>query len=122
MARSPLVWLGQPDPVAAMNSAREEDPELGDIRELFALWLDYLQLDQPYTTARIIEIACESALNDYNRLPFKELLVRVAGEKGGISAKRAGWWLRKISGRVIDGHRLVMGRARMAASFALRTM
>ena len=59
MARSPLVWLGEPDPVLSMDGAREEDPVLTKIREFFDLWPIYLRLDCPYTTARIIEIACE---------------------------------------------------------------
>jgi hypothetical protein len=54
MVRSPLVWLGEPEPVESMESARDEDPELGDIRELFELWPDYLGLDERYTTGRII--------------------------------------------------------------------
>ena len=61
MVRSPLIWLGELDPVESMGSARDEDPELNDIRELFELWPDYLDLDQKYTTGRIIEVACRGA-------------------------------------------------------------
>jgi putative DNA primase/helicase len=114
LARAPLVWLDQPDPVLSMDTARDEDPELNDVRELFTLWIEYLDLNQPYTTSRIIEVACETRPNDFNRQPFKELLARVAGNDDGISARRLGWWLRRISGRVIDGHRLVQGRLNTA--------
>jgi hypothetical protein len=115
MVRSPLVWLGEPDPVESMDSARDEDPELGDIRELFGLWPDYFDLDQKVTTGQIIELACQApAANDFNRHPLKELLLGVAGDRdggrGGISGKRLGWWLRGISGRVEPGHRLSMDR------------
>jgi hypothetical protein len=113
MVRSPLVWLGEPDPVGSMDSARDEDPELGDIRELFGLWLDYFDLDQEVTTGQIIEAACAPpAANDFNRQPLKELLLRVAGNRdvNGISSERVGWWLRGISGRVETGYRLNMGR------------
>jgi hypothetical protein len=124
MVRSPLIWLGQPDPVESMNTARAEDPELSDIRELFTWWSDELNLDERYTTARIIEVACEPAGgSDYNRQPFKELLLRVAGERNGkeISPRRLGWWLRKISGRIEAGYRLDMGRQNQAtACFWLR--
>jgi hypothetical protein len=48
MVRSPLVWLEEPDPVSSMETARDEDPELSDIREFFDLWLAYeLDLDTP---------------------------------------------------------------------------
>ena len=59
MVRSPLVWLGEPDPILSMDDVREEDPELTMIREFFEFWPIYLRLDITYTTARIIEIACE---------------------------------------------------------------
>jgi hypothetical protein len=119
MARSPLVWLGQPDPVDSVSTARAEDPELNDIRELFTLWGEELNLDERYTTARIIEVASEPiGGNDYNRQPFKELLLRVAGENNGkqVSARRLGWWLRKISGRVEAGYRLGAGRLNQATA------
>ena len=41
MVRSPLVWLGEPDPITSMDAAREEDEELSSIREYFDLWRDY---------------------------------------------------------------------------------
>jgi hypothetical protein len=122
MARNPLVWLGQPDPVISMETARDEDPELSDIREFFDLWVAYLDLDQDYTTARIIEIACATpAPNDFNPPTFKQFLLRVAAESDAVSAKRLGWWLRRISGRVVNDYRLLMGRLdRSRACFRLQ--
>jgi putative DNA primase/helicase len=119
LVRSPLVWLGQPDPIASMEASREDDPELASIRELFALWGEYLELDQRYATSRIIEIACQPlATGDFNRQPFKELLLQVASDHHGgtVSPERIGRWLRKISGRVVDGCRLGVGRANKAAA------
>jgi hypothetical protein len=107
MVRSPLVWLGEPDPVRSMDDLREEDPELRNIREFFDLWLGYdLGLDMAYTTARIIEIACAPpGANNYAPQAFKHLLLRVAASKGAgdtVSAERLGHWLRRISGRVVS--------------------
>jgi hypothetical protein len=121
MVRSPLVWLGQPDPVVSMESAREEEPGLADIRELFSLWRDYLSLDDDYTVGKIIEVACATpAPNDFNPQPFRDLLLRVANDKGVVSVKRLGWWLRGISGRIVDGHRLNPGQRNTArASYNL---
>ena len=120
MVRSPLVWLGEPDPVASLHKTREEDPELSDIRELFELWLDHdLGLDTPYTTSRIIELACARPPG-FNAPVFKQFLVRVAGDRNGeVSAKGLGEWLRRISGRVVSGstgglsckYRLIRGQA-----------
>ena len=111
MVRSPLIWVGEPDPVASMESVRAEDPELANIREFFDLWLAYdLDLDQPYTTNRIIEIAsAPPAANDFNPPALKLMLMRVAADQDGVSAMRLGWWLKKISGRVVNGYRLIKG-------------
>src|SRR6185369_14839339 len=59
LVRAPLMWLGEPDPVATMETAREEDPELSAIREVFSHWIEHLDLDSVWTTNQIIQIACE---------------------------------------------------------------
>ena len=111
-----MVWLGQPDPVDSMELSRGNDPELADIRELFSLWADYLDLDQRYAVSRIIEVACQPpSPNDFNRQPFKEMLLRIASDRhSNVSPTRLGKWLRKISGRVVGGHRLETGRINKA--------
>jgi hypothetical protein len=124
MVRSPLVWLGEPDPVASMEEIREEDVELSNIREFFGLWPSYLLIDTPYVTARIIEIAGEQRPNNFNSLDLKLLLLRVAamrGRESEVSPDRLGWWLRRISGRVVGQRRLIKehNRASNAASFRL---
>jgi RepB DNA-primase from phage plasmid len=114
MVRSPLVWLGEPDPILSLDEIREEDPELSAIREFFVLWPIYLRLGTPYTTARIVEIACEQVPNNYDKLWLKEFLLTIAATRGReseISAKSLGRWLQRISGRVVAGHRLIRGSA-----------
>ena len=111
MARCPLVWLGEPDPWLSVEASRKEDPVLSAIREFFTLWPIYLKLDWLYTTARIIEIALEDARSgNFNTPDLRNFLLKVAAERGKpdvISSDRLGWWLRHISGRVVDGRRLV---------------
>jgi hypothetical protein len=125
MVRSPLVWLNEPDPITSVDSIRQEDPELSNIREFFGLWLAYdLGLDTPYTTSRIIEVGCMApAPNDYNPPALKQFLLRVAasrGNEGVVSAERLGHWLRKISGRIVAEHRLISGHERNVAAFQLK--
>ena len=125
MVRSPLVWLNEPDPITSVDSIRQEDPELSNIREFFGLWLAYdLGLDTPYTTSRIIEVACmASAPNDYSPPALKQFLLRVAASRaneGVVSAERLGHWLRKISGRIVVEHRLISGHERNVAAFQLK--
>jgi hypothetical protein len=106
MVRSPLIWLGEPDPVISMEGIREEDTELGSLREFFQLWLDYeLDLDTPFLTARIVEIACEPPPpNYYGPHSFKLFLLRIAAAKTGtdVSTERLGHWLRRNSGRIVS--------------------
>jgi putative DNA primase/helicase len=113
MVRSPLVWLGEPDPVASVDATLIEDPELGDIRELFGLCMSEFKPDTIYTSAGLIESA-QAASVGFNPNPLKELLLRVAGDRDGdMSAKRLGEWLHRISGRVVrleDGRRFWLVR------------
>src|SRR5262249_27900115 len=100
MVRAPLVWLGEPDPVASVDTTQAEDPELADIRELFELCLDEFKPDTIYASASLIETASVAPAG-FNSNPLKQLLLRVAGDKDGdISAKRLGEWLHRNSGRV----------------------
>jgi hypothetical protein len=113
MVRSPLVWLGEPDPVASVDKTQAEDPELADLRELFDLCVGEFRSDAVYGTATFIT-AANAAPVGFNPNPFKELLLRVASDKDGdISAKRLGEWLYRHSGRVVrisDGRKFWLVR------------
>jgi hypothetical protein len=113
MVRNPLVWLGEPDPVVSVNTSQAEDPELADIRELFGLCVSEYRPDTIYATATFIE-AMNATPAGFNLNPWRELLLRVAGDKSGnVSAKWLGEWLRRISGRVVrleDGRRFRLVR------------
>ena len=107
MVRSPLVWLGEPDPIKSMDEIREEDVELTNIREFVGLWIDYeLDLGTDYTTAQIIEAACPPhSPNNYAPQTFKQFLLRVAAARSTpdtLSPERLGLWLRRISGRIVS--------------------
>jgi Bifunctional DNA primase/polymerase, N-terminal len=114
MVRSPLVWLGEPDPVASVDTSQAEDPELADLRGLCVWWRSELKLGGDYASARLVEIGNEPPVG-FNPNPLKDLLLRIAGDKNGdISTKRLGEWLSRNCGRVvrIDGRSywLVKGR------------
>jgi putative DNA primase/helicase len=116
MVRSPLIWLGEPDPVASVDTSQAEDPELAELRELLEWWRDTLNLEpELYLSARIVEIGNEVPVG-FNTNPLKDLLLRIAGDRNGkVSAKRLGEWLRRHSGRVVrlaDGRRYWLIRRR----------
>lgn len=116
MVRAPLIWLGEADPVASMETAREEDPELTAIRELFEHWREHLSMSSGYTTNTIIKTACEKrpgasfdyGTQDFVAPEFRDLLLRQAGDGGAVNSRRLGKWLSKIKGRVVGGHRIEM--------------
>jgi hypothetical protein len=103
MVRSPLVWLGEPDPIVSMDAAREEDEELSSIREYFDLWENYnLDFDTNYMSSRVVEAASMrmdgGGRLDLNPRTFEQFLLRVAADKNGIiSALRLGLWMRRTS-------------------------
>ncbi|WP_419952518.1 hypothetical protein [Methylobacterium sp.] len=108
--RAPLIWLGHADPVRSMEAAREEDPELSAIRELFGHWQAHLTGSRGFTTNVIIRTACEKqngvqfdyGTQDFIAPEFRDLLLRQAGEGGAVNSRRLGKWLSRISGRVVD--------------------
>jgi hypothetical protein len=101
MVRSPLIWLGEPDPVASVDTTQADDPELAELREWFILWLAEFRLDEPYASASFVE-AARAAPVGFNPNLFKEFLLRVASDKNGdISTKRLGEWLHRNCGRVV---------------------
>jgi hypothetical protein len=89
-----------------MEMTREEDPELTDIGELFGQWRDHLGDKGTFTALQIRKIA-------HQYPEFEDLLLRVAGDKSGISTKKLGAWLRRIQGKIVGGFRLTLrpGRA-----------
>lgn len=117
VVRSALIWLGLPDPVATMDSARADDPETIAIRQVFDAWRDAVGTDCPMTTGEIKELAERKervGSGDYHdpgeiRLANPDLrsaLIEIAPGKGEIDTRRLGRWLGRYRGRVLDGVKL----------------
>lgn len=113
LVRSALVWLGQSDPVASMDAAREDDPELTELREIVGLWRERLGIDTGLTARDIADTASCRVQDDHgnwtSELVMPDLfdaLIRVAGERGAINTKRLGKWLLARERRIVDGLRL----------------
>ena len=105
--RSALAWLGCPDPCSTMERAREEDPELEEIREVITLWERDLGGDG-YTVRDLADAADKrddaySGSGSYVRPEFRDALLRIAGERGAISTRRLGYWIKGRAGRIVDG-------------------
>jgi len=115
MVRSPLVWLGEEDPVKSMDEAREEDPIRRAEHSLIKIWRDQLGgLKANYTAAELVKKATEQKTielaenvyeTDWAHPQLRELLLQQAGTpRGDVEARKVGNWLMSIRGRIHEGH------------------
>ena len=110
--RSALVWLGCDDPAISMVSAREDDPELAELREVIGLWGEALPLGESVSIKALADIASKrkaTVMGEPTDLAHPELwdaLLRIAGERGGVNTKRLGRWMMNREGRIVDGRRI----------------
>ena len=110
VVREPLIWLGEADPVRSMERARDMDPEQAAARELVAHWAACLGLDKQYTAREIEQRVCNGTV--LLKCPeFRELLLSQCGAGNQVDTRKLGQWLKRISGRLYDGYRIVPGRA-----------
>jgi hypothetical protein len=96
--RKPLLWLGQPDPVAALFRSMETDPEREGIARLYHAWWLVFQ-DVPIQTRRLVQAAEESCADP----DLLEALRDIAEERGIINRRRLGKWLARHVDRIVDG-------------------
>ena len=112
MVRSPLVWLGQTDPVATMEAARRDDPHLQAIEAVFAALTGLMGCRQQnaMSAAQIIEFAEKTVPGpNGNQLQYpglNEALMAVAAPRGRLDARELGKWLSRHKGRIIRNVRL----------------
>lgn len=109
LVRSSLVWLGQADPAASMEVARQDDPELATLREILGLWETYIGIQNRMPVRSVVQIAERRSTDDYGHQgdlaapDFLEAIMRIAGERGNVNTTRFGNWLRKSEGRIVGG-------------------
>jgi putative DNA primase/helicase len=101
MVREPLLWLGEDDPVASMETARASDPERVAARELVSRWRTCIGIGEVVSARDIIATAERFA-------KFRALLIEQAGTPRGdkIDPVRLGKLLQTQHGRVYDNLRI----------------
>ena len=95
LVRAALVWLGEPDPCKARAHIEGSDPVKQSLGAMLAAWWASFK-DTPKTVGQ----ADKSGGDE-----LREALLIVSGEKGHINLRKAGNWLAKYEGRVVDGLR-----------------
>ena len=113
--RDPLVWLGRADPCASQEFSYESNVDRETARAVLCAWRDYIGLGVEVRAQEVVDRANQMGLlGAYHSPLLREALLLVAEERGvpgNLSAKRLGWWLRKINGQPIDGLRIVKTRS-----------
>lgn len=112
--RAALIWLGCADPCGSMNEAREDDPELTDLRELLEAWDKEFDRAGSYTVGEIGDLiadryAAEEGSNEsgaFYRPRMREIVLRMAGIRGSVDTRKLGAFLRFKEGRIVNGIRL----------------
>lgn len=106
LCRDPLVWLGLGDPCSTREKIEASDPVREALTVLLSAWREHF-LDQP---ARVTD-----AVNVQTG-PLREACENVATDRGSVSPKRLGWFIKRHVGRIEGGMRFVQaGKARGGA-------
>ncbi|MGI4941908.1 MAG: hypothetical protein ACRYHQ_15340 [Janthinobacterium lividum] len=105
--RSALVWLGCADPAESMEAARDDDPELAELREVMAVWRATIGVGEGFTVKDLADRAEERARTvmgeptEHANPDWRDCLLRLAGERGVVNTKRLGRWLMGREGRIV---------------------
>ena len=108
--RGALAWLDKPDPVLSMDGARDDDPELGELRDVMTQWQQHIGLNIETPAKALIHLAdlhkhdddTGRHLPDYANPDLRDTLLAVARGRVGVDAGRFGKWLRSKKDRVVS--------------------
>jgi putative DNA primase/helicase len=126
--RDPLMWLGQADPAATIDTSKSLDPVAERIADVFHNWAEVIGEGVRITVKDAVDKADTAArggvspylgltTDPFNTTQSRPGLIdafnavaapyaRGAGER--VDPLRLGKWLGKHKNRVIDGHRMVL--------------
>jgi putative DNA primase/helicase len=107
LCREPLVWLGLPDPCAAMFEQLQHDPYREQLEFVLNSWYGEFG-----TSAHMVRDVIKAAESSKNKDLEEALLTVSPGKSDTIDRKHLGWWLKKNSGKQIDGKRFVRDTSR----------
>lgn len=110
--RDALIWLGQADPVATLDTVREHDPKLDALIAVATQWWEVVGTSR-VSVQDIIERATRTHLSSsVNGRPemlhpaFREALLHFAGDAGVVNGRRLSKWIGSNESRIVDGFRI----------------
>ena len=104
LCREPLLWLGLADPANSLREQLQVDSDGETLGELLKAWHN-LQSDKPTTLRYLLELAGGHS-GERLREAISDLPVSDTRE---INRSKLGWYLKKNSGRIVDGLMLEPG-------------
>jgi len=122
--RGALIWLGEADPVASMETIRSTDPNLEALSTVLAQWKAVIGSRR--VTARVIIDRATAARapgplaglkHEFTHPELREALLVVAGDGGAISGRRLGRWLSAQENRMVEGLSIKRGGKTEGSTF-----
>jgi hypothetical protein len=110
VVRRALLWLGESDPVQSQSTIRDGDDSRIALATLLEAWHSQLG-STAYQVREIVQMAI-AADGDFKHVVLEVCLDR----QGQPSTKILGYYLRRMTGVVVNGYRLVRGQ-RLTAGF-----
>jgi hypothetical protein len=111
LCRQPLLWLNCADSTVSVFEAMSEDPDRETLDRLLTAWQSVFG-----KTPAMVREAVKQALAPYDQhIELREVLRDIADERGEINRRKLGWWIRRHSGRIVNGRRFVRARGNRSA-------
>jgi hypothetical protein len=111
LCRQPLLWLNCADPSVSVFEAMSEDPHRETLGRLLTAWQSVFGK----MPAMVRDAVKQASLLHDEHLELGEVLHDIADERGEINRRKLGWWIRRHSGRIVNGRRFVRASGNRSA-------
>ena len=111
LCRQPLLWLNCADPSVSVFEAMSEDPHRETLGRLLTAWQSVFGK----MPAMVRDAMKQASLLHDEHVELREVLRDIADERGEINRRKLGWWIRRHSGRIVDGRRFVRASGKRSA-------
>ena len=105
LVRSPLVWLGLPDPATAMFGTMETDPDR-EILDRLMINLRKVFGDKPVSVSNIV-MRVESTIMSGQNSELAEVVREISEENGKINRRILGSWIARREKKLVNGYYFV---------------
>ena len=110
--RDALLWLGQADPVATIDTSKDLDPIAERIAAVFHHWAEIIGEDVRITVKGAIAAASDASFSEQPKSGLLDAFNTVAapmvrGADQRVDPLRLGKWLSRHKNRVVGGRRIV---------------